>query len=161
LTAKLIFSAGIALIFFADRTGLWLKEQKQFNPWIFGSLCFISLAIGLASVRQADKDLGFLNREQTDEWKGWMQGQSPSHPRPSSLSDSVTLCSRYLDIPLLWCIENIWYIQPNPRPCRVVPVYDWVWSYHVLYKEIRFRFSACCTSELYASVCPTKTHRVL
>ncbi|KAF8230654.1 O-acetyltransferase [Tricholoma matsutake] len=70
---SLIFSTSIALIFLADRTGLWLKEQKHFSPWMFGFLCFISLAIGLASIKQGDKDLGFLNREQTDEWKGWMQ----------------------------------------------------------------------------------------
>lgn len=70
-----MFSAGIALIFLADRTGLWLKEQKQFNPWVFGFLCLVSLAIGFATIKRADKDLGFLNRDQTDEWKGWMQGE--------------------------------------------------------------------------------------
>lgn len=46
---------------------------------MFGFLCFISLAIGLASIKQGDKDLGFLNREQTDEWKGWMQGMVSTH----------------------------------------------------------------------------------
>ncbi|KAF5384959.1 hypothetical protein D9615_001440 [Tricholomella constricta] len=69
----LVFSIGIGLIFFADRTGLWLKEQKQFNPWTFGLLCLASLGVGLATIKRSDKDLGFLNREQTDEWKGWMQ----------------------------------------------------------------------------------------
>ncbi|KAG6828706.1 hypothetical protein H0H92_007014 [Tricholoma furcatifolium] len=69
----LVFSIGIALIFFADRSGLWLKEQKQFNPWTFTFLCLVALFIGLATVKRSDKDLGFLNRDQTDEWKGWMQ----------------------------------------------------------------------------------------
>ena len=63
----------MGIIYLADRTGLWLKEQKQFNPWTFGFLYLASLTAGLATVRRADKDLGFLNRDQTDEWKGWMQ----------------------------------------------------------------------------------------
>lgn len=53
---------------------MWLKEQRQFDPWLFGGLCLFSLLVGLASVVRTDKDLGFLNRDQTDEWKGWMQG---------------------------------------------------------------------------------------
>jgi N-acetylneuraminate 9-O-acetyltransferase len=61
------------LIFLADRTGIWLKEQKSFSPWTFAFLTLSSLGVGLATVKRADKDLGFLNREQTDEWKGWMQ----------------------------------------------------------------------------------------
>lgn len=72
--SSLLFSATIALVFVADRTGLWLKEQKQFSSWIFTFLCISSFAIGLATIKTSDKDLGFLNREQTDEWKGWMQG---------------------------------------------------------------------------------------
>ncbi|KAI0053334.1 Cas1p-domain-containing protein [Auriscalpium vulgare] len=71
--ALLIFSGAIALIFVADRTSFWMKEQKQFNPWTFAFLSIASLVVGLATVRRADQDLGFLNRVQTDEWKGWMQ----------------------------------------------------------------------------------------
>lgn len=61
-------------MYFADRTPLWLKEQKQFNPWIFAFLCLASLGTGLATLHRSDKDMGFLNRDQSDEWKGWMQG---------------------------------------------------------------------------------------
>ncbi|KAH7340449.1 Cas1p-domain-containing protein [Rhizoctonia solani] len=68
-----IFGAACALLFFADRTGVWLKEHKQFDPWAFGGLSTLALVAGLATTKRADKDLGFLNREQTDEWKGWMQ----------------------------------------------------------------------------------------
>ena len=70
-----VMSVAAALIYLADRTGFWLKEQKQFSPWVFTFLSLLSLAAGLGTMRQADKDLGFLNREQTDEWKGWMQSQ--------------------------------------------------------------------------------------
>lgn len=72
----LALSFAAALIYVADRTGFWLKEQKQFDPWTFGFLALLSLAAGLLSVKRADNDLGFLNREQTDEWKGWMQSKS-------------------------------------------------------------------------------------
>ncbi|GJE99630.1 O-acetyltransferase [Phanerochaete sordida] len=69
----LVISASIALIYTADRTGYWLKEHKQFNPWTFAFLCIVSLAVGLLSSKRADSDQGILNRDQTDEWKGWMQ----------------------------------------------------------------------------------------
>lgn len=72
--APLIISFSLLLIYFADRSDLWMKEQRQFDPWIFGALCLIILALGLATMSRAEKDLGFLNRDQTDEWKGWMQG---------------------------------------------------------------------------------------
>ncbi|KAG6334043.1 hypothetical protein ID866_5046 [Astraeus odoratus] len=68
-----VFGLAVCIIYLADRTGLWLKEQKQFNPWTFAFLCFASLAVGLVTVHRSDKDLGFLNRDQSDEWKGWMQ----------------------------------------------------------------------------------------
>ena len=69
----LVISGSIALIYLADRTGFWLKEQKQYSPWTFAFLSLVSLVVGLLTVKRGDNDLGFLNRDQTDEWKGWMQ----------------------------------------------------------------------------------------
>jgi hypothetical protein len=71
-----IMSGAMALVYVADRTSFWFKEQKQFDPWFFGSLSVLALLTGLGTVKRADKDLGFLNREQTEEWKGWMQSGS-------------------------------------------------------------------------------------
>ncbi|KAJ3572525.1 hypothetical protein NP233_g3032 [Leucocoprinus birnbaumii] len=69
----LSLSAAALLIYVADRTGLWLKEQKQFDFWAFTFLSLGYFAFGILTVRKGEKDLGFLNRDQTDEWKGWMQ----------------------------------------------------------------------------------------
>ncbi|KAF8587327.1 O-acetyltransferase [Ramaria rubella] len=68
-----IFGLAVFLIFIADRTPIWLKEQKQYDPWVFGAWTLFGLIAGLSTMKRADKDLAFLNREQTDEWKGWMQ----------------------------------------------------------------------------------------
>lgn len=86
---SLIISGALALVYLADRTGFWLKEQKSFDPWAFAAANLVCLGIGLVTVKQADKDLGFLNREQTDEWKGWMQGtfRRASTVTQSSCSD--------------------------------------------------------------------------
>ena len=71
-----IISSSVALLYAADRTGFWLKEQKQFNPVTFAFLSLGSLLVGLLTVKRVDKDPGFLSRDQTDEWKGWMQGMA-------------------------------------------------------------------------------------
>jgi hypothetical protein len=68
-----IFGLAIGLCFVADRTGLWLKEHKYFDPFHFTALCFIACITGLITMKNSGQDLGFLNREQTNEWKGWMQ----------------------------------------------------------------------------------------
>lgn len=74
-----IFGAIIGLNFLADRTSIWLKEQKQFDSWVFAGLCLVSLIVGLGTTHNLDKDMGFLSRQQTDEWKGWMQSVYPSY----------------------------------------------------------------------------------
>jgi hypothetical protein len=71
--APLTISLGTALVYIADRSSFWLKEHKQFDSLTFGFLSIVALGVGLGTLKQSTKDLGFLNREQTDEWKGWMQ----------------------------------------------------------------------------------------
>jgi hypothetical protein len=70
------FGIAIAYMFIADRTTVFLKEQKAYNPWTFAILMLGWLVIGCLTTVKRDKDMGFLNREQTDEWKGWMQSKS-------------------------------------------------------------------------------------
>lgn len=69
-----IFGFALLLIFFGDRTPLFLRATKLYDPVHFAVACLLALAVGFATLKKSEKgDLGFLNREQTDEWKGWMQ----------------------------------------------------------------------------------------
>lgn len=99
-----IFGFGIGLAYLADRTSLLLKEQKQYDAVQFSFLCLFFLACGLVTVKRGDKDLGFLNREQTDEWKGWMQ------------SAYVSMLLAILFIPACSCHPYL----PLPRGLQVI-----------------------------------------
>jgi hypothetical protein len=64
-------------MYVGDRTQLFGKMYKQFDPVTFSILSLVTVAAGLLTVKTINKDPesepGFLNRNQTDEWKGWMQ----------------------------------------------------------------------------------------
>lgn len=101
------FGFAIGLAYLGDRTGLWLKEQKQYDTVQFTFLCIFFLACGLVTIKRGDKDLGFLNREQTDEWKGWMQ--SVYTPVLSSMDiESYPSCYPYLPLPR--CLPDIGHL---------------------------------------------------
>ena len=73
--------------FYADRTSLFNKIQKKHNANDFAILSLITFAFGAFSIRRCAKpvrqitspsrdepaDQPILSRDQTDEWKGWMQ----------------------------------------------------------------------------------------
>ncbi|CAO3690634.1 unnamed protein product [Umbelopsis ramanniana] len=75
LTAAFTFGIGVVYMYFCDRTTLFAKAQKQFDPNVFGLLIFATLVAGIVTMKSSKRegDQGFLNRDQTDEWKGWMQ----------------------------------------------------------------------------------------
>jgi hypothetical protein len=66
------FSGCLVFCFLADRTDFYIKYEKHFNTLDFGLLVFLTFVVGFLTL-QGSKDASFLNRNQTDEWKGWMQ----------------------------------------------------------------------------------------
>lgn len=67
-----------AMAYTADRTGMWLKENRHFNPWLLGFLLVCVLSAGFLSSQHSDQDVASLNEEQMKEWKGWMQRERNS-----------------------------------------------------------------------------------
>lgn len=63
----------VLLCWYCDRTNILGKEQKQTIPSQFLVGMVLIILASLFTLKTADKDLAFLNRDQTDEWKGWMQ----------------------------------------------------------------------------------------
>jgi hypothetical protein len=71
--------------FYADRTQIFEKEQKQSRWREFIMACSGVGVAGILSIRRSKllvtgqktamipHEAGFLSRDQTDEWKGWMQ----------------------------------------------------------------------------------------
>ncbi|KAI7870335.1 10 TM acyl transferase domain found in Cas1p-domain-containing protein [Spinellus fusiger] len=74
LNACFLFGLCILYMFFSDRTQMFGKIHKHFDPITFGGLSIAVLMTGLWTLKTTHEgDLGFLNRDQTNEWKGWMQ----------------------------------------------------------------------------------------
>lgn len=87
LNALAIFALVVCFCFYADRTQVFEKSQKQFREREFLTACTAVAIAGLLSMkktrvpggsRNGPDDLqalddGFLCRMQTNEWKGWMQ----------------------------------------------------------------------------------------
>ena len=88
MRAITVLALTICYCFYADRTQLFNKVQKQYSFTEFLWLCTAVLVLGVLSIRrsapiqlhknpayppQKVQDQPMLSRYQTDEWKGWMQ----------------------------------------------------------------------------------------
>lgn len=62
----------MAYLFVCDRTSLFMKEAKEFSPLWFAVPLLVLLLLGVGTMTES-KGSTFLNRDQTNEWKGWMQ----------------------------------------------------------------------------------------
>ena len=87
--ACIVFCLAIWYCYYADRSQVFNKLHKQFYMSEFAVLCCLAGILGLISIRVSkpiendrnsnrvgasmSMDQPFLSREQTDEWKGWMQ----------------------------------------------------------------------------------------
>jgi hypothetical protein len=76
-----IFFTALLCCYYADRTHLLAKGSKQLISQEFSVLAGLAAFIGLVAIRKSSKPQSpgsqesqpFLSRDQTDEWKGWMQ----------------------------------------------------------------------------------------
>ncbi|KAK0129754.1 hypothetical protein ONS96_000309 [Cadophora gregata f. sp. sojae] len=82
LTALTVFGLVVCYCFYTDRTQIFDKVHKKFEESQFLAACGAAAVVGALSIRRsksptasakATQDIEFLPREQTDEWKGWMQ----------------------------------------------------------------------------------------
>ncbi|KAG0353002.1 hypothetical protein BGZ54_002471 [Gamsiella multidivaricata] len=68
-----VVAAAVMYMYYADRTSLFAKGSKMFSAPSSIYLVFLCLMAGSMTLKRSEKDQAFLNRDQTDEWKGWMQ----------------------------------------------------------------------------------------
>ena len=67
------FGLVLALFYFADRTGAIPDSEKSYDRDLFLALFAALAAYGWRTSLHKSKTHAPLNREQTEEWKGWMQ----------------------------------------------------------------------------------------
>ncbi|KAG7131723.1 O-acetyltransferase CAS1 like protein [Verticillium longisporum] len=78
------FVMALLMCFFADRTHILGKGAKVWHYANFAIMCAPCLAVAIVTIRKSkpprakpgqlvEADQPFLSRDQTDEWKGWMQ----------------------------------------------------------------------------------------
>ncbi|TGZ79364.1 Cas1p-domain-containing protein [Ascodesmis nigricans] len=76
LSALLIFGFSLVFCFYADRTQVFNKLHKSYTNGSFLLLIFLTAVAGFTTLKKSSQtanDQPFLFRDQTDEWKGWMQ----------------------------------------------------------------------------------------
>mmetsp|Transcript_97475 Transcript_97475/g.170071 ORF Transcript_97475/g.170071 Transcript_97475/m.170071 type:complete len:611 (-) Transcript_97475:48-1880(-) len=72
LRAAAELAAILAFLYLCDRTDFFEKSKKLQDPNLFWGLWVLITVVALCTVRTLESSKP-LQREQTDEWKGWMQ----------------------------------------------------------------------------------------
>jgi len=72
LRAGAELAAIMAFVYLCDRTEVFSKETKVYDPPSFWGLWLVICIVALFTVQKLESTKP-LQREQTDEWKGWMQ----------------------------------------------------------------------------------------
>ena len=96
----------LSIFFLADRSGLVPDADKNYDRNFFVGCCLLILAYGLCTSLARVTMPTVLNREQTEEWKGWMQilflqmskraSRSSLHAQASMSADGQPRSSRKL-----------------------------------------------------------------
>ncbi|XP_072947251.1 N-acetylneuraminate (7)9-O-acetyltransferase [Epargyreus clarus] len=75
LTALAKLGVIMAYFYLCDRTNFFMKENKYYSEWSFWLPVGYVIALGLffTDESRSSNHSRVLHREQTDEWKGWMQ----------------------------------------------------------------------------------------
>lgn len=73
LKAMAEFGTLMVWYFVCDRTPLIGEGEKEYNRDLFAFLFLILTIVAFGSSLQTLKTPVLLNRQQTEEWKGWMQ----------------------------------------------------------------------------------------
>jgi len=78
-TALMVFGLTMALCFYADRTQVLNKSHKHYLDSEYFGMVIVTILLGLFTIRKTSTESRgaetqpFLGRDQTNEWKGWMQ----------------------------------------------------------------------------------------
>lgn len=62
----------MAVTYICENHWFFAHSGKEYNRDLFMFVCLIFFAYGYITIKPI-KDLALLGREQTEEWKGWMQ----------------------------------------------------------------------------------------
>ena len=81
-------------------------ENKVYDGKVVGALMGAFVLLGLGTVKNAGKDGGFLGRDVTDEWKGWMQSEYIETSRVVTILTG----SRDPDLPLFWREQGLGHL---------------------------------------------------
>lgn len=73
LDAAAEFSAWMLWIFLADRTSVLGTGTKDYSRDLFLAVLATTILVAFGSGVRTEKRVMTLSRQQTEEWKGWMQ----------------------------------------------------------------------------------------